>query len=673
MAFGFGAAGCQPGAAAEASPPPSSSPASSDPGQETPSKDAPEDPAPRPPKDPAAAADEPETEPGDHAADFEGAAEPPRNVVDLSDRWAPFAFTEDPAAGEAGTQPYRETLLALADERDTTTEDGEPIEGERYLELFGIFPTFRVLRGRLLDDDAHACHAAVDDRDGAVFEAVRGSLTAGGLARQRSHRREVRFIRAKLAHEVRVREVDDPDALRDVGSLDRLFRRLDALAPAVDALEAAQAHLVCAGLLRAGRFEAGILDPETRHALAAWQRRHFLISNGILDPASQETMAMDSRELDYRAVLRALRERVVDALGILEDGSARGGRHQVLGRVLDPTPMLPASDPGDDDPAVAELPGARDLVAPATEAAARELGWNSPEATAADFRAHPDFAERRVPLALPPVPDWYTDDLDLRAVIDRGDVWFEPPHDFQGRRRSQPVARRPSLRLVARHDGKDVALVRWSTTIGGWKREDAGAGGIRLKYKESPPGPAIWRDLVVSPAWLPPRATPDDELVRRDPKTGRWVPNHALFGPSYRSAYGLAMLVHHRRKDDAPPDAVADEHLVDEGIRTHGSVSYASIVGGTSHGCHRVFNHLAVRLAGFLLRHRPHVRHGTMSVRYQRAVRRAGRDVRFRMSTRGVRFELTPPVPVEVLPGRPRGSRDTPYLGFYPLAKTLSD
>jgi len=596
-------------------------------------------------------------------------------VVDLSDDWAPHAFAKAPELGEVGAQPYRETLLALADERPAETEDGEPIEGERYLELFGIFPTFRVLRERLLDEDAHACHAAVDDGQGADLTELSGALTAADLPGQRRRRKEVRFIRAKLAAEVRAKEVTGVAALRAEhgAELARFFRRLDELAPEVDAIRAAQGHLVCDGLLADGRFESGVLDPETRTALADWQRRHFLISNGILDEPTRETLALDSRELDYRAVLRSLRERVVDALGILEDGSARGERPQVLGRVLDPRPMRPARAPGDDDPKVASIPGAPDLVSAATEAAAVALGWRDPAGTAADLRRRPDFIERRATLPLPPVPDWYSDDLDLRGIIDRGDVWYDPPYDYQGRRRRQPIRRRPSFRLVVDHDGERVALVRWATTIGGWKREDAGPGGVRMAYKSSPPGERIWRDLIVSPAWLPPRATPDDELVRRDPRTGRWVPNHSLFGPSYRSAYGLAMLVHHRRAGDAAAGSVADEDLIDEGIRTHGSVSYQSIVGGTSHGCHRLFNHLAVRLAGFLLRHRPHERHGSMSVRYERAVRRAGRDVRFRMSTRGVRFELTPPVPVEVLEGRIRGNRQTPYPGFYPLAKTLRE
>src|SRR5690606_9166539 len=38
-------------------------------------------------------------------------------VIDLSDDWAPFIFTEDPSLGEAGKQPYLPIYLALASER----------------------------------------------------------------------------------------------------------------------------------------------------------------------------------------------------------------------------------------------------------------------------------------------------------------------------------------------------------------------------------------------------------------------------------------------------------------------------------------------------------------------------------------------------------------------------
>ena len=57
------------------------------------------------------------------------------------------------------------------------------------------------------------------------------------------------------------------------------------------------------------------------------------------DPRSA---AIDSRELDFRLALRILRERVVEATGIIEDGTASAGPQPILGRMLDPAAMRAA-------------------------------------------------------------------------------------------------------------------------------------------------------------------------------------------------------------------------------------------------------------------------------------------------------------------------------------------
>ncbi|MEM9189893.1 MAG: hypothetical protein AAGF12_11995 [Myxococcota bacterium] len=216
------------------------------------------------------------------------------------------------------------------------------------------------------------------------------------------------------------------------------------------------------------------------------------------------------------------------------------------------------------------------------------------------------------------------------------------------------------LTLYADTDQGEVALVRWSTTIGGWKSELDAEGNVGLRYKESPAGPRIWRDVIASPAWLPPPPTPDDDLIRN----GR--PDYGLFGPGYRSAYGLTMVMHHKviPTDDEP-------RFADEGIRAHGSVSYRSILRGTSHGCHRLYNHLAVRLSSFLVDHRNHVRHGAIPANFARTMVHEGEEMSFRIRSRGYRFELTPPVEVEVLEGRIRGPVSRPPQGFRRLREEL--
>jgi hypothetical protein len=245
--------------------------------------------------------------------------------------------------------------------------------------------------------------------------------------------------------------------------------------------------------------------------------------------------------------------------------------------------------------------------------------------------------------------------MRLRAEIDRGDVWKDYPLDEAGRRRPSPARRRPTLTLFAEADGGEVALVRWPTTIGSWQPERLDGGAVALRYKASATGRWYWRDLVAAPAWFPPPTTPDGELVHRGPD-GRWAPNAEAVGPGYRSAYGLVALLHQR-----PAGARDGKPIyVDFEIRTHGSGNYRSILRGSSHGCHRLFNHQAIRLGGFLLAHHDHTREGTIEERYARTLRWKGHLFALRAATRGYRYELSPPVPVDVLPGRTVRSRPEP-------------
>ena len=89
-----------------------------------------------------------------------------------------------------------------------------------------------------------------------------------------------------------------------------------------------------------------------------------------------------------------------------------------------------------------------------------------------------------------------------------------------------------------------------------------------------------------------------------------------------------------------------------------------SIVNGTSHGCHRLYNQLAVRLGDFLLRHRDHVVRGEQKLgpteEFRRVVFHNDEAFKARIDTRGFLYELTPPVHVEVLPGAIRSDPKIP-------------
>ena len=110
----------------------------------------------------------------------------------------------------------------------------------------------------------------------------------------------------------------------------------------------------------------------------------------------------DSRELDFRALLRALRERVVDATGLLEDGSALGVAGEVQGRTLDSAEFRPVPLPASKSPAPpaepaaaaaasapAKITGAPDSISAATQAASQALGWTSPDAVLASTLVAP--------------------------------------------------------------------------------------------------------------------------------------------------------------------------------------------------------------------------------------------------------------------------------------------
>jgi hypothetical protein len=514
-------------------------------------------------------------------------------MVSLDDAWVPRILSETPELPQA----YRATFQALANERLDAANIGPDSRRDRYFELFGISPSIGVVRRRLLDAARHDCHSGVDD---ASLRDLQHTLAPWDPS---------------------------PSAGR------ALARRA--------AVVALQVHLTCERLLP-GTARTGSFDAATTEALRVYQRLHMLPSSPVLDAATREVLLTPSRELDYRSLLRALRERVVDATGLLEDGSASNAWEPILGRYVDSAEYR-------SELRVAPLErGAPDLVSRATAAAAKALGWISPEAALAALVEPPPGL---VALQLPELPPYHGAALSLRVEIERAGVRTSGSADARGRTLPSPLPNRATLSLFARTATGDVALVRWPTTVGGWQRENVGDGREELRYKPSPTGHFVWRELIAAPAWFPPATTPDRELVRQLPD-GRWTANDRAVGPGYASAYGLVALLHHRvaTASGGPP-------WVDVKVRTHGSGNYRSVLRGSSHGCHRLFNHLAIRLGSFLLVHGGAVRHGQSAEQYTRLVPWRGRVYRLHAGSRGYRFELSPPIDVHVLPAPARSGR----------------
>jgi hypothetical protein len=604
-------------------------------------------------------------------------------VVDLSDDWLQNIFSEVPGK----PQPLRPYLVDLANGRMRPNKAYARAREDRYFEAFGVSPSLNLVRRRLADRQRHICHDRVKD---AVLEELSPK---------------------NVIPPEEPEKVPNPDPATVAEKPLILTGR--TISPRVltptekRAVIALQAHLRCEDLL-SGKANAARMDRRTTEGLQLYQRLHMLADSGRIDLETRTTLLGDSREHDFRALLRVLRERVVDATGLLEDGSALGVLGEVQGRVLDssefrPLPIQPAGAQSNPPPSTAAAaapvpaapapaapvpaaqsqgrPGAAaaeasvkvipapDLIAAATQVASQALGWTSPDAVLASTLVAPPPSGRRparkaaagrapaplptaVAIRLPPLPPYHGPKMELRAEIDRGEVVLgKPAVDKDGKKKwKPPVSDRPTLTLYARVGDHEVALMRWPTTIGGWKTIQKSDGTMALKYKESVTGDAIWPEVLATPSWHPAPGMPTRHLLIKRGDT--WEPKTQVIGPGYRAAYGLVAIVH---KSIEGVNEHGEPQLVDHLIRTHGIPAYRSVKRGESSGCHRLHNHLALRLAGFLVRHRENVRDGLVPEDYVRHLEYQGQQVSLQSDTKGYRFRLTPPLPVTVLDGDVRG------------------
>jgi hypothetical protein len=91
-------------------------------------------------------------------------------LVDLGDDFTPYIFAEQhDDQGRPLPNRYRRVFVGLAN--DQLDEDGAPLAaGEKnFLELYGIFPSLSVLRGRFLLDESKSC---LDPEGQPALEAV---------------------------------------------------------------------------------------------------------------------------------------------------------------------------------------------------------------------------------------------------------------------------------------------------------------------------------------------------------------------------------------------------------------------------------------------------------------------------------------------------------------------
>lgn len=565
-------------------------------------------------------------------------------VVDLGEAWTPYLFTERSTEEEpVVSNAYRPTYLALARGDFPDDHHGDRARDDQYLELFGIPPTLGLLRERMRHTRDLECAASLDLEPLRTFD---GFVSYEGRGEARTAARNWRSLSRAVAEWMEGQHVETPEAIDPERLSDRDARRLAdylRVRPEALAIAAAQSRLECegyyAGVPGGDEHEVAALDWATHEALAAFERRHRIYGWGYLGRDTLEMLRRAPLEGETEALVRVLTERAMHALGAIEDGSAEGSYRG-------------------SDGAEHELPNIEgQLRTNVIEA----FGLETPGSALAFLDALGDLptdGSLAVAIRAPELPEYYSANMDLRVEIDRGDVWYEFPYGETGEERVQGIERRPRLSIFVEWEGQRIRLARFGTTIGGWRSELI-EGRLWWRYKNSPPGPVVWRQIVASPVWLPPESTPPRDLLRRTGRRGdeAWAPNYHETGPSYASAYGLVAAYHTpvRFREDGTMRFAGDE-----GIRTHGSVDYNSIMRRHSHGCHRLHNHIAVRLMSFVLAHRAHTRVGQQVLGFRRDLEMDGHTYNLAIDSGGYVFELAEPLRVDVLEGRIRGDLLSP-------------
>ena len=614
--------------------------------------------------------------------------------VDLGDAWAPFIFQD--TSGDVDKDPpkpnaYRETFVALANDR--VNEDGQPTRaGEHnFLEVFGIPPTLTVLAARIEADVGTAREACYDRVDRAGLEAWTGNI--GYLDRDRSKREYVEALRdadwVRKETEARAAAAADggvaaaggvaPPTREQVlaalradpkarGRVDRFLRGQARLR----AVRAAQARLSCEGLLTTrSRFVDGQYDLPTHEALATWERENDIFGWGMLGGETLGALLEQTRGLLLEDFRRVVAERLADAAGIVEDGSINQARRK-------------------NPPTYRDARGAShvvpDLIGDHVRALLTAIGVVTPEDLVAFLRAHgAGLTSLHVAFAPPALPDYYFvgnpqgdpepsapvsgeqrspaprksfSQMAMSVEIDRGDVWYDVPFDARGRPLVQRRDHYPHLTLFTHWHGQKIPLCWWRTTIGSWRSEVHADGHVYMKYKNSDIGPRVWKNIVAAPVWVPPDGTPSKDLLTRkvlDRNVGPvTVVNTDVMGPGFQSAYGLVLAIHVDPKRGG----------FDNQIRTHGSDDYTSIARRFSHGCHRLVNNRAVRMYDFVLRHRRFSRQGNVPLALKKRLEVDGQVYRYELKTRGYYYELDEPVPVNVLEGRIMGAVKKPITAY---------
>jgi hypothetical protein len=583
-------------------------------------------------------------------------------VLDIGEAWTPYLFADATKVdGTPVSSSYKDTYLMLARGEYPNNLHGERASEDKYLELYGILPTLSVVRSRMLATAMLDCSSAIVF---APLENYAGLETYSSNVVARKSASDFAAQSARVASLMQAQNVASVDQL-DLTPLSKrdldTVTRYRAILPVRIATEAVQKRLKCEGYLAGrGKVLTGVLDWATHEGLAEFEKRNRVFSWGYLNKDSLVPLRMLPMENDREALLRVLTERAVHAAGVIEDGSTS--------TLANGQPRMWRDVAGQEHP----IPN---LVAALRETLIDAFGLQTPESSLAFLQGLGDLpagSHRYVAIKYPALPEYYSPMMELTLDYDRGDVWYDFPFDSKGQEVSQPVTYRPNVTIAVKYAGQKIPLARYGTTIGGWRTESV--NGVPMwKYKESPAGPRAWEEIVAAPVWLPPDSTPPEDLVvknpeREKPSDPEFLVNYHETGPSYASAYGLVAAYHREFFKRADGTILIGR---DQGIRTHGSVDYMSIMRRHSHGCHRLHNHIALRMMSFVLAHRPHEHLGQETLGFKKQLWVNDKPYLMDIRQGGYVFKLTTPLFVTVEEGRIRGQ--VKHAIDFPIPKWNAD
>ena len=420
-------------------------------------------------------------------------------VMDLGEEWVPYIFTERslPTEQPVAQSTYRATYLALARGEYPTDHHGQRAKKDRYLELYGILPTLNLLRARFREAQKQDCATKLDLEPLKQYQRIVPYVDNPKAKRDSS---QFLSVEQRVKQMVAKQGVEGPsklDASRLSAAEKGVLKQYEKIAPTALVIRAAQARLACEGFFdpRANHTD-GALDWATNEAIALFERKHRVFGWGFISRDTVEALKEPPLEGERQAVIRVLTERAIHSAGFIEDGSTTKG---------DKPPTFRGKD-GKDHP----IPN---LEKELRESLVKAFGLETPESTLAWLDSLGDIpGEKLLAFEGPEVPEYHSTNMDLSVVIDRGDVWYEFPYDDQGKERPQPVQRRPMMTISTEYLGQKFPIARFGTTIGGWRSELID-GTEMWKYKGSPVGQRVWKQIVAAPVWLAPPGTPARTLL----------------------------------------------------------------------------------------------------------------------------------------------------------------